>query len=53
VREEAASAGMTLAYFEAMEGQIPENRLPASKDDWPSPKYLARLNAEMVAGAVE
>lgn len=53
VREEAASAGMTLAYFEAMEGQIPEDRLPASQDDWPSPKYLARLNAEMVAGAAE
>lgn len=51
VREEAASAGMTLAYFEAIEGPIPMSRLPASRDNWPSPKYLARLNAEMLAGA--
>jgi hypothetical protein len=52
VKAEAEAAGMTLGYFEALAGPIPRDRLPAAEKDWPSPKYLARLNAEMF-GAVE
>lgn len=51
VREEATLDGMTLAYFEAVEGPIPVDRLPVSKSDWPSPQYLERLNAEMSGAA--
>jgi hypothetical protein len=47
VREEGLPMGMSLDYFSSLEGQIPEERLPALEAEWPSPLYLERLNAEI------
>lgn len=47
VCEEGLPMGMSLDYFRRIEGQIPPDRLPANENEWPSPLYLERLNAEV------
>lgn len=52
VAVEAGPGGMDLAYFEAVTGPIPEERLPPDPSQWPSPTYLERLNAELYGAAL-
>lgn len=47
VRDEGLPAGMSLDYFAALEGPIPEDRLPEDVAQRPSSKYLDQLNAEV------
>jgi hypothetical protein len=47
IRAEGLPMEMSLDYFDALEGEIPHERLPADEADWPSPLYLERLNSEV------
>lgn len=47
IRAEGLPMEMSLDYFDAIEGEIPRERLPADEAEWPSPLYLDRLNSEV------
>lgn len=47
VRTEGLPVEMSLDYFDALEGEIPKDRLPADEAEWPSPLYLEQLNSEI------
>ncbi len=47
VKEEGVPAGMTLNYFEQLQGAIAPDRLPGNPADHPAPTYLAQLNTEI------
>jgi hypothetical protein len=45
----AIDAGFAISHFQAFEGPISRERLPASRAHWPSPVYLAELNRQLFA----
>ena len=40
--------GISLDYFIDISGEIPEDRLPANRNDWPNPDYLDKLNSKVI-----
>jgi putative restriction endonuclease len=47
VRDEGVPVGMTLGYFENLQGVISADRLPENPADHPAPAYLKQLNSEV------
>ncbi|NJL18886.1 MAG: hypothetical protein HC901_00770 [Bdellovibrionaceae bacterium] len=43
VRGQCEDVGLDLNYFESLTCQIPKERLPKSKKDWPNPRFLNQL----------
>jgi hypothetical protein len=43
-RQAALKASFDMEYFNSMIGPIPEARLPRSRANWPSPRYIGELN---------
>lgn len=45
MKAEAVKSNFDLGYFESLAGPVSEDRLPESREIWPSPAYLDQLNA--------
>lgn len=45
VKAAASKTDFDMGYFESLAGPVPQCRLPKNSDGWPSPAYLAELNA--------
>jgi len=44
MRTHSLANGVDLAYFQSLEGPIPNERLPTNVNNWPSPEYLSEFN---------